>query len=148
MVKPRKVAIIIFLLMALSFCCLLLRSLGSYFSAHAHYGERNIEVIVTAKSGIYEAISLLDGIPYKTNSGIYFFIGNLIYFIGLDVNYREGLETEFAVKAINTDLAMHSTGVSLIKLDKENNKLSGILKGAKSKVDINDIIVKGRLSWW
>ncbi|EDP60133.1 hypothetical protein [Vibrio sp. AND4] len=147
MAKSKRIAIVFSLLIVI-FLFLFQRSLGSYFSAYAHFAENGHEVIVNAKSGVFKAVSLLEGKPYKTNSGLYIIFGKFIYFISFDISYDDKLDPDFFDRAIDNDFSMYTPGLLRLEVYKENDEVFGNFARVNREAVVTKLVFTGRIKQW
>ncbi|MEF1200019.1 hypothetical protein QTO12_05645 [Vibrio owensii] len=123
-------------------------SLGTYFSSYTHFQDSGLEVLVTAKSGMYKAINIYEGKVYKVDSGIYATIGASMYFLTLGGSYLDGLEPDFAEKVVDIDMELYSPGMTPVKLLEKEGRWVGKMQKADQEIYLDEIIFSGRKDWW
>ncbi len=121
-------------------------SLGSAFSGYVKFSDEAHEIIIDAKSGLYQTTHSFDDIVYRTHHGIYTKFGNTLIFLPLYGKYVDSLPPELSKKVLATELSRHFRGFSYFKIKNIDNMPSTVMLKNKRLYPFDEFYLTGRLS--
>ena len=121
-------------------------SLGSAFSGYVKFNDEAHEVIINAKSGIYQTTHSFEGTVYRTHHGIYTNLGDTLILLPLYGTYVDSLNPELSKQILTKELARYFRGFSYFKIKNDAERPSTVMLKDEKLYPFDEFYLTGRLS--
>jgi len=121
-------------------------SLGSAFSGYVKFSDEAHEVIIDAKSGLYQTTHSFDGIVYRIHHGIYTKIDNTLILLPLYGTYVDSFTPELSEKILATELPRYFRGFSYFEIKNNDNIPTTVMLKDEKLYPFDEFYLTGRLS--